>query len=226
MTLEITTQYLYAKTEIGKAIAGGFLNLSNPGADILKATKLIDKARSYAFGSTAKFFRLQLRAAFKDNPFGWKPNREHPDWLGIGQSVNIAALIKANRPKKVGGRGYSRKGIIKPPRAQSIGGRLPRLMFHQLDEKAGTLFVGLIPGKIKRGAGFIEVFKRFQDGGKVTPPGQRGSQASMQRYLAAIGIPKGRNDWVRPPRPLIEPMIKKYPPFKIFEDRFEKRLAR
>jgi hypothetical protein len=176
----------------------------------------MNKAQSYALGSTAKFFRLALRKAFSDNTFNWDERRQYSNWFGKFGQVDVSGLIKANKPGRTG-------AIVRPPANTKPGGKLPRVMFHQIDEQRGTMFVGLLPQKVKGGDALVTVFKRFQIGGDVNPP--YGDQNRMRGYLAAIGIPMDAGLWKRPARPLIKPMVAKYPPVNVFKERYLKKLG-
>ena len=214
----LNAQLEYARSSFARALAMGIVAPSKAAAELKEARKIMDKARSYALGSTAKFFRLAMRGSFKDNRFGWRENTLYPQWFGKFGAVNVAGLVKANKPR----RGKKR---VNPPSQVNIGGKLPRIIFHSIDESAGSMVVGVIPQKIKGGGGTWEdVFERFQSGGKVEP-GPMGSYASMKRYLFAIGIfTKGQLK--RPARPLIAPLQAQNPPQEKFNERFLARLNR
>ena len=197
---------------LGRAIA----NPSKSRAYLKKAAYSFSSARGYALGSTGKFFREKLRAAFVNNPFGWKENAMAQTASGI---ASIKAIVAGNKPK------IGRKRISKPKK-RVLGGRLRNAMLSKAEDDKGTLEVGTILKKVGKGkmntGGWQEAFMGFQTAHK---PIFGGNSASMHRYMWGIGIPWSRNaPRVSPARPLIDPMVRLHPPADKYHERFTKKL--
>ncbi len=179
-----------------------------------------DRAKGYGLGSTAKFFRENLKQAFIDNPFGW-PENSRPDRGKFGNKFSIKELIAGNKPTK--GAKTIRRG-----RRRKLGGRLGSLMRHDIVESTGYMRVGMVDKKLPMsaraiGGNWSGIMSKFQESGFYSLG--YGTRQDMRRYFGAIGLPMSSNPSLkRPARKLFEPMQAKYPPQKEFEKRYLKKM--
>jgi len=181
-----------------------------------KAEGFFRKARGYALGSTAKFFRGKLKDAFVSNPFGWEQNAKNAN-----MNFSVKEMIAGNPPKMNAGR-------MKKGKKRVFGGRLKNIMLHKIDDKTGDFQVGLVPEKIPAkikalGSSWDRVMSQFQEAGRLDK--NIVDKERMRRYFGALGMPMTSNPGLmRPKRDLMKPMQERYPPFGIFQERYEKKM--
>jgi hypothetical protein len=198
---------------IAGALAYAIANPSQADKYSSMALKMFSKARGYALGSTAKFFRLKLRQAFKENTYGWP---ENPKPLAAG-GLTLKGLLAANPPRQ-----SARK--VKKARKRVLGGRLGNTMLHNVDDVAGTMEVGTLPEKLKGsmvlpGEGWVKIMREFQNSGRLNK--NTGNLQNMRRYFGALGVPMSSSPQLnRPARPLFSKMTAQHPPLKIFEEKY------
>ena len=201
-------------TGLEKIIAAALTSKSVSDANKSKA--FVDKAMRGAVRITAARLRKRMIEAYKDNSLGWPKHREHSNWLGIGQSITVAHLARANRPIKTTTRsgkakksGYSQRPI-KMPQPYQLGGRLPKALRYATEPD--NLTVGILPNAKQLQKTKMQL---FQDG-RSAPISE-----SSRRYLAALGIFVRRSTTLNSPRRLlIDGIQNKYPPEKLFENAF------
>jgi hypothetical protein len=206
---------LAAQTFVDALVGAG----KNP--DLRKQVNKIHKA---ALRVTAARLRKRILEVYDNNIYNWAKHQTHPAWLGIGGSVVMAHLLRANRPLKTmtakgapKKRGYSQKPPIKPPIDYPLGGRLRKATRYKVEQE--NFVVGILndaQDKVKT------KMSNFQDGGVIGTPDPR----ATQRYFGAIGIPIRLSTALRAkPRPLYAPLVQQYPPEKIFKAAFDDMVA-
>lgn len=213
-----------AGTMIEKFAAQTFLDVLSGRSGNTDIQKQVAKIHKAALRVTAARLRKRILEAYDQNTMNWTGHATHPSWLGIGGSVVMAHLLRANRPLKTmtakgmpKKRGYSQKPPIKPPVQYPLGGRLRKATRYKIEQDNFT--VGVLNDaqeKVKT------KMSNFQDGGII---GGANPEAT-RRYFAAIGIPIRRSTVLRAtPRPLYVPIVQQYPPERLFEEAFNDMMA-
>jgi len=203
ITLDVEHE-LEQATTIEKLIAQAVS--TNPSDTVkfgLATTSYIQKMRKAALRVTAARTRKEIISIYEDNKYGWAKHRDYPNWFGKFGAVSMAGLIAANRPKKAftkkgnkRKKGYSRTGMIKPPKIYPVGGRLVKSTRYNI--KADSMVVGVMEtqqDKVKK------KMRQFQTGGSFNLLDPERSR----RYLAALGMYVKRSTVLNSkPRPLYD----------------------
>lgn len=218
MSFATTMSYTGEINTFGHMLGMIIMNPRNTAQYVDRIDKGFNHWRGWALGSTAKFYRNELKKAFRENTFGWADNPKPAN----GGGYTLKSILSKNKPRK-------ERKVVSKGSVRKLGGRLGSTMVHEVDDVAGTMEVGTIPRKIPArtqipGEGWARIMAEFQDAGKVN---RSYELESMRKYFGALNIPVSRNPRLeRPDRKLFAPMTAKYPPQEIFERKFNEKLAK
>lgn len=210
---------------IDKLIAG--VMTTDPAASAAAAQKSqahLKSAQKAALRMTAARLRKRIQEAYKNNTLGWEKHQEYSNWFGSLGKINIAALLRANRPKmSVTSKGNKRKvgysqSAVNMPKPYQLGGRLYQATRYDIMED--NFVVGILPNAKSKDSDKVKM-RLFQDGADVT-----GDPERTRRYFAALGIYLRRGTVMRSkPRPLYEKIQTIYDPAKMYEEAYSSLIA-
>lgn len=211
---------------LSQATTEAFSNPLKAAKNLLTMKKSLDNVKRVALWSTAKFFRLAIRAEFnnlepnrvytKTDPYLAPGMKQKPTAVGI----TFKQQIKSNPPQQ---NKKTVKFSTKLP--GNIGGKMRNMIFAHVAPDEEDMQVGMLdggqnlPGKYKISQGWIANFRKFQAGGDLNI----GNSLATWKYLGAIGMPIKRNTVLKTPqRQVVSAVSNRYSPLKKYEENFLK----
>lgn len=224
--LQIKPDFSGSSSELEKLVARAIGSDPAAAAAYAKQTvAFIETAKNASLRITAARLRKELIRAYNERDYPWPQRMTYSKWFGNGGSVNVAGLLRANRPikttygkyNKQRARGYSQQRIIKPPVDYPLGGKLPKATIYEVDKNKSSMRVGVLTGKSTR----AQRSKMIGFQNDIAVRNNNADPERTRRYLAALGIYIRKGTVLRSPaRPVFEPVNRKYPADKLFESAF------
>jgi len=178
------------------------------------SAKHLDTAVIRTIRSTSNLVRQAIKYQMKEESSS-EPHNVYSNWFGKMGEVNIAGLLKANKPRAVRAKakGSKRKRtplIIRPPARVEPWGKLMKLIQYFVNDDKKMAKVGLIPER-RGGKLWADIWLRQQEGGPAVFYSNGEPISDRNRgYFGSLGLYIKRGTAMKiTPRPVMLSAINK-----------------